>query len=128
VPQFAACREVIAVDSFTVGLGPRDNRQFDGPRLGGGAVLRCWDATVLVPDELRWRLLDKARGLGIELQYGYMPGGNDASVFAESGARTFAFGVPVQYSHSAAERIHLDDLTALVGLLVAWCGSAIELG
>jgi len=128
IPQFATCREVIAVDSFTVGLGPRDNRQFDGPRPGGGAVLRCWDSTVLVPDELRWQLLDKARGLGIELQYGYMPGGNDASVFSQGGASTFAFGVPVQYSHSAAERIHMGDLYTLIELLVAWCSSTLEVG
>lgn len=37
-------------------------------------------------------------------------------------------GVELQYSHSAAERIHLGDLAKLVELLVAWCGSKVELG
>jgi putative aminopeptidase FrvX len=123
--RFRACREVIAVDSFTVGFGPRDNRQFDGPRPGLGPVLRCHDATTMVPDELRLGLLSKAQSLGFSPQYGYMPGGNDASVFADSGARAFALGVCVQYSHSQAERCHLGDVAQLSDLLTAWCLSEI---
>jgi putative aminopeptidase FrvX len=121
--RFRGCREVIAVDSYTVGRGPRDNRQFDGPEPGGGPVLRSWDGTVLVPDDVRTALLAKARELGTELQYGYMPGGNDASVFAGTGARVFALGVCVQYSHSQAERCHLADVERLAQLLSAWCRS-----
>jgi putative aminopeptidase FrvX len=121
--RFCGCREVIAVDSFTVGLGPRDSRQFDGPLPGNGPVLRSWDATILVPDEVRAKLLAKAAGLGFQLQYGYMPGGNDASVFAGTGARVFDLGVCIQYSHSQAERCHLGDLEQLAGLLAAWCRS-----
>ncbi len=123
--RFRQCREVIAVDSYTVGQGPRDNRQFDGPRPGGGPVLRCHDATTLVPDELRLELLSKAQSLGFDLQYGYMPGGNDASVFADSGARVLALGACVQYSHSQAERCSLSDLARLSDLLTAWCGGNV---
>jgi putative aminopeptidase FrvX len=125
--RFCGCHEVIAVDSYTVGRGPRDNRQFDGPVPGGGPVLRSWDSTVLVPDDVRAALLAKADALGYALQYGYMPGGNDASLFAGTGARTFALGVCVQYSHSQAERCHLGDVAQLAKLLGAWCRSATAL-
>ncbi|MCH7471789.1 M20/M25/M40 family metallo-hydrolase [bacterium] len=123
--RFPNLSEVIAVDSFTTGTGPRDNKQYDMVRLGDGPVLRSWDSTILVPDEKRRMLLDKAFSLGFTLQYGYMPGGNDASVFEEGGARVFGLGVPVQYSHTAAERIHLGDLARLADLLTAWCGTHV---
>lgn len=119
--RFPDCREVIAVDSYTIGGGPRDNSQFDGPKLGGGAAFRCWDATTLLPDAERRMVLAKLEALGHKVQYGHMPGGNDASVFEDSGARILAFGVPLQYSHSAVERIHLGDLAALAALLEDWC-------
>jgi putative aminopeptidase FrvX len=125
--RFPHIVEVIAVDSFTVGTGPRDNRQFDSARLGGGPVLRAWDGTTLVPDAERNALLEKAAGSGITLQYGHMPGGNDASVFEATGARCFGFAVPLQYSHSQVERIHLGDLEQLSKLLAWWCSTAIEL-
>ena len=125
--RFASCDEVIAVDSFAVGSGPRDSKQYDVVRPGDGPVLRCWDSTMLVPDDVRQRLLAKVAALGCELQYGFMPGGNDASVFESSGARVFGLTVPVQYSHTAAERIHLGDLARLVTVLTAWCGSPTQL-
>ncbi|MEP0814791.1 MAG: M20/M25/M40 family metallo-hydrolase [bacterium] len=119
--RFAAAEEVIAIDSFTVGAGPRDNKQFDSAKPGGGPVLRAFDGTTLVPDAARDALLEKARGLGFELQYGYMPGGNDASMFESSGSRVFGLSVPVVYSHTAAERIQMGDLARLVDLIAAWC-------
>lgn len=123
--RFNNLDEVIAVDSFTVGTGPRDNKQFDECTLGGGAVLRSLDSTTLVPERERSKLLDKAQGLGFPLQYGYMPGGNDASVFEAGGASVFGLSVPLQYSHSQVERIHLGDLEKLTGLLTAWCSSEL---
>ena len=121
--RFNNLDEVIAVDSFTVGTGPRDNQQFAECTLGAGAVLRSLDSTTLVPERQRRSLLDKAQGLGFPLQYGYMPGGNDASVFEASGALVFGLAVPLQYSHSQVERIHLGDLEKLTGLLIAWCST-----
>lgn len=115
--------EAIAIDSFTVGTGPRDNRQFDAVKPGGGAVLRSLDSTTIVPDAVRDAILEKAASLGIPLQYGYMPGGNDASMFEAGGARVFGCAVPVEYSHTAAERIHIGDLENLVELLAAWCAT-----
>jgi putative aminopeptidase FrvX len=119
--RFPHCREVIAVDSYTVSATPRDNQQFAAAQLGGGPVLRCFDATTVVPDHTRRALLAKAAGLGCPLQYGYMPGGNDASVFEAMGAQVFGLGVCLEYSHSAVERIHLGDLEQLAALLTAWC-------
>ena len=128
--RFLNASEVIAVDSFTVGLGPRDNRQFDSVRLGDGPALRAWDATTLLPDGAREAVLAAAAGAGIPLQYGHMPGGNDASVWEASaaaqggpGARVYGLGIPVQYSHSNVERAHLGDLAALVRLLAGICDS-----
>jgi putative aminopeptidase FrvX len=125
--RFAQCREVIAVDSFTVANSPRDNPQFYAGGLGDGAALRCHDATTLMPDSTRRAWLDKAAGLGFpKLQYGYMAGGNDASVFETSGASVIGLGVPLAYSHSAVEQIHLGDLQQLCELLAVWCGTNTE--
>jgi putative aminopeptidase FrvX len=121
--RFPACREVIAVDSYTVAGTPRDNQQFAAATLGGGPVLRCFDNTTLVPEPTRRMLLEQGRQLGYGLQSGYMPGGNDASAFEDSGAAVFGLGVALAHSHSAVERIHLGDLAALCALLAAWCGT-----
>jgi len=65
--------------------------------------------------------LQRASGLGVPLQYGFMQGGNDASVFEPTGAQVLGLGVPLAYSHSNVERIHMRDLEQLVELLVGWC-------
>lgn len=118
--RFKGVDEVIAIDSFTVGSGPRDNKQFDAVKPGGGAVLRAFDSTTLVPDVTRKAIFEKAESLDFKLQYGYMPGGNDASMFEVFGSRVFGFSVPVIYSHTAAERINIHDLASLIELLYAW--------
>ena len=109
------------MDSYTIASTPRDNQQFAACTLGGGPVLRCLDNTTIVPDETRRALLGKAAELGFDLQYGYMPGGNDASMFEDSGAVVFGLGVALAYSHSAVERVHLGDLAGLCELLAQWC-------
>jgi putative aminopeptidase FrvX len=119
--RFPYCREVIAVDSFTVGSGPRDNKQFDSVRLGGGPAIRAFDATTMLPEAAFRDALARAQRIGIPLQYGFMQGGNDASVFEATGARVLGLGVPLAYSHSNVERIHLGDLVQLVNLLAGWC-------
>jgi putative aminopeptidase FrvX len=123
--RFTHCAEVIAIDSFCIGSGPRDNKQFTSAQLGNGPVLRSFDSTTLLPDVQRRAVLDKAQGLGIDPQTGYMPGGNDASMFEASGARVFGFSIPVQYSHTNVERVNLLDLAGLVRLITAWCGTAV---
>jgi endoglucanase len=129
--RFDRCTEVIAVDSFTIGMGPRDNRQFDSVRMGAGPALRAWDATTLMPDEAREAVSAAAAAAGVVLQYGHMPGGNDASVWEACasahggpGARVYGLGIPVQYSHSNVERANIGDLAALIGLLAALSAAA----
>ncbi|MDQ3024030.1 MAG: M20/M25/M40 family metallo-hydrolase [bacterium] len=119
--RFPLCREVIAVDSVTVGSGPRDNKQFDSVQLGGGPAIRAWDATTMMPESSFREALTLAEQIGVPLQYGFMQGGNDASVFEPSGARILGLGVPLAYSHSNVERIHMGDLEQLVELLAGWC-------
>ncbi len=125
--RFKDVDEAIAIDSFTVGSGPRDNKQFDAVKPGSGAVLRAFDTTTLVPDVTRKALLEKAASLDFKLQYGYMPGGNDASMFEVFGSRVFGFSVPVVYSHTAAERISMHDLASLIELLCAWSATDISI-
>lgn len=128
--RFPGPAEVIAVDSFTVGRGPRDSTQFDSVFLGGGPALRAWDATTLLPDGARDAVIAAAAEAGITLQYGHMPGGNDASIWEAStaalggpDARAYGLGIPVQYSHSNVERAQLSDLAGLIGLLGALCAA-----
>ncbi len=119
--RFSSCREVIAIDSMTTGTGPRDNRQFHAVRPGSGPALRCFDSTVIVGEPDRKAIIERAAGLGQQLQLGFMPGGNDASVFQDGNALCFAFGIALQYSHSMVERIRFSDLEALCDLLTDWC-------
>jgi putative aminopeptidase FrvX len=121
--RFGQCHEVIAIDSMTTGTGPRDNRQFQAVLPGSGPALRCFDSTVIVGEPERRAIIDRAQGLGHTLQLGFMPGGNDASVFQNGEALCFAFGIALQYSHSMVERIRFSDLEALCNLLGDWCGS-----
>jgi putative aminopeptidase FrvX len=109
------------VDSFTVGGGPRDNKQFDSVKLGAGPAIRAFDATTMMPESAFRDALARAERVGVPLQYGFMQGGNDASVFEPSGARVLGLGVPLAYSHSNVERIHMGDLAQLVELLGGWC-------
>lgn len=124
--HFSQCREVIAIDSFCTGAGPRDSKLWTSAVFGRGPVLRSWDLTTLVPDTVRQQLLRKAAALGIELQYGYMSGGNDASQFEFTAACVFGLSVCVQYSHTNAERINLLDLAQLTKLIAAWCGTPLQ--
>ncbi|MCB1215873.1 hypothetical protein KDL44_00655 [bacterium] len=121
--RFSGCREVIAVDSMTVAGSSRDNPQFRAVRPGHGPAFRCFDSTVIVGEADRLAIMDQARRLGHELQLGFMPGGNDASVFQDGNALCFAFGVALQFSHSMVERISIRDLVNLCELLRDWCGS-----
>ena len=121
--RFTECREVIAIDSMTTGTGPRDNRQFQSVLPGQGPALRCYDSTVIVGEPERQAIIDRARELGHGLQLGFMPGGNDASVFQDGKALCFAFGIALQYSHSMVERIRMSDLAALGCLLADWCSA-----
>ena len=114
-------RPPYGIDSVTVGSGPRDNKQFDSVQLGSGPAIRAWDATTMLPEASFRAALARAEQIGVPLQYGYMQGGNDASVFEPSGARVLGLGVPLAYSHSNVERIHMGDLEQLVELLVGWC-------
>jgi putative aminopeptidase FrvX len=124
--RFSKCSEVIAIDSFCTGAGPHDSKQWASAVLGCGPVLRSWDLTTLVPDAVRQELLHMASVLGVDLQYGYMAGGNDASQFEFCGACVFGLSVCVQYSHTNAERINLQDLAQLTRLIVAWCGTELQ--
>ncbi len=124
---FPDVREAVAVDSFTVGAGPRDVKTFEAVKLGEGAVLRSWDSRMLVPDTVRDRLLKKAAALGHQLQVGFMPGGNDSAPFISGRTRRYCFSVPLMYSHSQVERISLQDLDRLIALLTDWVGTGIEL-
>ncbi|MCB1187750.1 M20/M25/M40 family metallo-hydrolase [bacterium] len=121
--RFGNCSEVIAIDSMTVGSGPRDNRQFNAVQPGSGPALRSFDSTVIVGEPDRQAIIARASELGHALQVGFMPGGNDASVFQDGNALCFAFGVALQYSHSMVERIRLADLVSLCSLLEDWCGA-----
>lgn len=121
--RFTQCHEVIAIDSMTTGTGPRDNRQFQAVLPGAGPALRCFDSTVIVGEPERQAIINRATELGHTLQLGFMPGGNDASVFQDGNALCFAFGIALQYSHSMVERIRFSDLEALCDLLGDWCSA-----
>jgi putative aminopeptidase len=60
-----------------------------------------------------------ARAGNINAQYGVTGGGNDGAAFLLYGSTDIAMGWPLRYSHSPAEVIDVQDLSALAKIIAA---------
>lgn len=87
--------------------------------LGKGPVIRYMDSRAIASPPLV-RLVEKVAGeRGIPYQIVITGGGTDGVVIQEAGAMMIPMGVPIRYTHSPVECMHLDDLDRLIDLLEA---------
>ncbi|MCK4757168.1 MAG: M20/M25/M40 family metallo-hydrolase, partial [Thermoplasmata archaeon] len=109
----------IPVDTYSTTDSPGLGDFFEPVYLGKGPVLRMVDARVVATPSLGEKLAKVASKNKIPFQYGVTGGSTDGMALQESGAATMPIGIPMRYSHSSVEVIHLDDLSNLTKLLKA---------
>ncbi|WP_217912824.1 M42 family metallopeptidase [Miltoncostaea marina] len=95
--------------------------------LGGGAAVKVYDASAIVPEALVDHLvgLGEARGIPTQLEV-MVRGGTDTRELALSGDGAVAgcVSIPTRYVHQVVESCHPDDLDACVALVAAFCETA----
>ena len=109
----------IPVDTYSTTDSPGLGDFFEPVYLGKGPVLRMVDARVVATPSLGEKLAKAASKNKIPFQYGVTGGSTDGMALQESGAATMPIGIPMRYSHSSVEVIHLDDLSNLIKMLKA---------
>ena len=110
---------VIALDTYSTTDSPGLEKFYQPVFLGKGPVLRLVDVRMIASPKFK-KLIDKvAKASKIPIQYGVTGGSTDGAVMQTSGALTMPIGIPMRYTHSATEMVHLDDLANLIKLLTA---------
>jgi putative aminopeptidase FrvX len=104
---------VFAIDTFVSADSPLESHRFADARLGDGFVIRAIDNSNIVPESEVKHLRSLLAAHSIPVQYGVTGGGNDGAAFLPFGATDVPLGWPLRYSHSPAELIDTQDLTAL---------------
>lgn len=93
-------------------------------RLGAGVSLKVMDRHQITSAPLLGftRSLAADRGIAHQLEVG-LPGGTDAEAIEVSGdgAPSIALSIPCRYPHTASETVHIDDVSATIALLEAFC-------
>ncbi len=110
---------VFPVDTFVSSDGPFDSKRFAYIPLGTGAVVRAIDSSNIAPQIEFKKVMDIARRNNIPTHLGNTRGGTDGSVFVSQGTVNIPISWPGTYSHSFIEKIHRDDLNALVDFIMA---------
>lgn len=98
--------------------------------LGGGAAIKVYDTSAIVPAEVVDHLVGLAERRKIPHQLEVMPrGGTDTRELqlAGDGAVAGCVSVPMRYAHQVVECCHPDDLDAAVRLVAAFAETAHEL-
>jgi len=110
---------VIALDTYSTTDSPGLEKFYQPVFLGKGPVLRLVDVRMIASPKFK-NIIDKvAKAAKIPIQYGVTGGSTDGAAMQTSGALTMPIGIPMRYTHSATEMVHLDDLAGLIKLLTA---------
>jgi len=92
--------------------------------LGGGAAIKVYDTSAIVPAAVVDHLVGLAEERDIPHQLEVMPrGGTDTRELQLSGDGAVAgcVSIPTRYVHQSVETLHPDDLDACVALVAAFC-------
>mgnify|MGYP001437969564 CR=1 FL=1 len=98
--------------------------------LGGGAGVKVYDTSVIVPQRVVDHLVRLAEERGIPHQLEVMTkGGTDTRELQLGGGGAVAgcVSIPTRYIHQVVETVHPDDVDACVRLAAAFCETAQEL-
>lgn len=107
------------IDTYSTTDSPGMGDFFEPLLLGDGPVLRMVDARTIASPKLAEKVAKIAKKQKIPIQYGITGGGTDGMALQEAGASTLPFGIPMRYTHSPVEVVHINDITRLIKLLKA---------
>ncbi|MGC8497148.1 MAG: M42 family metallopeptidase [Thermoplasmata archaeon] len=110
-------KEVYAID--TVSAGDIANMQFhlSPVRTGKGAAIRFVDSRGVSSQTLRKKIKMVSEKENIPVQELYALGSTDAAATFELGLNSIALCIPVKYTHSPVEMVHIADLKNIILLL-----------
>ncbi|MBI5001379.1 MAG: M42 family metallopeptidase [Euryarchaeota archaeon] len=110
---------VIAVDTYTTTDAPGYDKFYAPVMLGKGPVLRMVDTRALASPEMRRIIENAAKRARIPLQIGVTGGSTDGAALQEAGVSSAPIGIPMRYTHSPTEMVHIRDVLNLPKLLEA---------
>ncbi len=122
-PAFA-----IAIDATPTGDVPYSNDM--AITLGEGAAIKARDTGLIVPGPVKDLMVHRAQDAGIPYQIEVLElGTTDGKVIqnVRSGVPTGAISFPVRYVHTTSETADLNDIEAVIRLLVEILTKEIEL-
>lgn len=120
----------LAIDITLANDGPSAKPHERISEIGGGAAIKVYDSSAIVPGELVDHLVRVAQEREIPHQLEIMTrGGTDTRELQLSGDGAVAgcVSIPTRYVHQVVETCHPDDLDACVSLVAAFCETAHEL-
>jgi putative aminopeptidase FrvX len=116
--------QAFAVDSVSAADFPGVRDDLGSARLGEGPCLRVLDNASIVPRGFIKRVEAIAEAASIPLQVVFTGGGTDARAFQGEGPHIMPLAIPMRYTHSAVEMVHLGDVEQTIKLVVAIAESA----
>jgi tetrahedral aminopeptidase len=117
----------LAIDITLANDGPGVGKHERVTSVGGGAAIKVFDTSAIVPAAVVDHLTRLAEERGIRHQPEVMPrGGTDTRELQLSGDGAVAgcVSIPTRYVHQSVETCHPDDLDACVDLVAAFCETA----
>lgn len=117
----------LAIDITLANDGPGAKPHERITTIGGGAAIKVYDTSAIVPREVVDHLVAIAGERGIPSQLEVMVrGGTDTRELGLSGdgAPAGCVSIPTRYVHQVVESCHPDDLDACVALVTAFCETA----
>ncbi len=120
----------LAIDITLANDGPDAKPHQRITTLGGGAAIKVYDTSAIVPRAVVDHLVAVGEERGIPTQLEVMVrGGTDTRELGLSGDGAMAgcVSIPTRYVHQVVEACHPDDLDNAVALVVAFCETAHEL-
>jgi len=120
----------LAIDITLANDGPDAKPHQRITAVGGGAAIKVYDTSAIVPREIVDHLVRVGEERGIRTQLEVMVrGGTDTRELGLSGDGAMAgcVSIPTRYVHQVVEACHPDDLDESVRLVAAFCETAHEL-
>jgi endoglucanase len=120
----------MAIDITLANDGPDAKPHERITSLGGGAAIKVYDTSAIVPRQVVDHLTAVAEDRGIPHQLEVMSrGGTDTRELQLSGdgAPAGCVSIPTRYVHQVVEACHPDDVDAAVRLVIGFCETAHEL-
>jgi putative aminopeptidase FrvX len=109
---------VFAVDSGSSTDAPGMPKNINPFKMGEGPGLRLVDSRAVASPVLRRYIQKVAKKNKISLQVLATGGSTDAAAIQSIGCAAMPMCIPLRYTHSTVEVIHMDDLNDLIRLMV----------